>query len=177
MTLLIICYPIACSVTQLLVILSLSPRYILCVLFSSQLTMVREYVQICSGLCDDDNAMTYICHIQFLYLTICISRCCAKCIQYYFICQGVCLTFSYLFIANRIEDFTDNIRVGFGSFNDKLTRPYAYIPVPPADGGSCPICDVRPPRYAFRHQITLTDNITFYNVCISKLCVPRTMYS
>ena len=75
-----------------------------------------------------------------------------------------------LFTVNRIEDLTDNIRVGFGSFNDKLTRPYAYIPVPPPGGGACPVCDIQPPLYTFRHQITLTDNITFYNVYKQAMC-------
>jgi hypothetical protein len=69
--------------------------------------------------------------------------------------------------ANRIRNVTDNVRVGFGSFNDKATRPYTYFPEQPADGSPCPQCG---PIYAFRHQITLTDDITFYNVIIAAEC-------
>ena len=66
--------------------------------------------------------------------------------------------------ANRIETITDNVRIGFGSFNDKITRPYTYH-LDPLPNGDCPVNNPEICRhYAFRHQITLTDNITFYNV-------------
>ena len=57
--------------------------------------------------------------------------------------------------ANQIKNVTNNVRIGFGSFNDKVTRPYTYFL------GS----DGTMPNYAFSHQIKLTNNITFYNVC------------
>ena len=67
--------------------------------------------------------------------------------------------------ANRIRNITNNVRIGFGSFNDKPTRPYTYIPVPNAQG-RCNVALCNTQFYAFRHQITLTDDITFYNVSI-----------
>ena len=65
--------------------------------------------------------------------------------------------------ADRIEDVTDNVRLGFGSFVDKVTRPYTWLPLLEfCDENRDDSCAV--PRYAFRHQITLTDDIPFYNV-------------
>lgn len=66
-------------------------------------------------------------------------------------------------IASQIRDVTNNIRIGFGSFNDKVTRPYTYFPVPNTPGGSCAACG---PNSAFSHQITLTSDIPFYNMTL-----------
>ena len=64
-----------------------------------------------------------------------------------------------------IERLTTNVRIGFGSFNDKVARPFTDFQTN-QDGSACPA--TRPvcrPNYAFRHQINLIDNITFYDVC------------
>ena len=130
---LIICYPIACSVTQLLD------------MFRSLWWWQRDDL--------------YLSHSVSVYKSLL-----CKVHSILFCLSGILCDLIIIFTVTRIEDLTDNIRVGFGSFNDKLTCPYAYIPVPPSGGGACPVCDFQPSLYTFRHQITLTDNITFYNV-------------
>ena len=63
-----------------------------------------------------------------------------------------------------IETLTTNVRIGFGSFNDKVARPFTDFQTGP-DGMAC-LNDRQQcrPNYAFRHQINLIDNITFYDV-------------
>ena len=61
--------------------------------------------------------------------------------------------------------------MGFGSFNDnlKVTWPYAHVAVA-RPGRTCNIPECEP-NYASRHQIRLTDSITFYNVCIVHVAI------
>ena len=84
-------------------------------------------------------------------------------------------TNTYTHTANQFRNITNNVRIGFGSFNDKPIRPYTYIPVPNALGVcNIPLCSQQ--FYAFRHQITLTDNITFYSVSIHCMYMYSVIY-
>jgi len=63
-------------------------------------------------------------------------------------------------IAQRISSVTTNVRLGFGSFNDKVTRPFTRNTC--GTDFSVDTC----PLYAFRHQIDLTSNATMFTNAI-----------
>ena len=71
-----------------------------------------------------------------------------------------------LLTATNIGNITTNVRLGFGSFNDKVTRPYTFVVdeqvCSSSTSQSTDGCDEG--YYAFRHQITLTDDIARYDV-------------
>lgn len=56
----------------------------------------------------------------------------------------------YFIVAHQIESVTDNVRLAFGSFNDKDALPFTqhYSEVD---------------QYAFLHQVDFTDNTTLFS--------------
>ncbi len=63
---------------------------------------------------------------------------------------------------------TTNVRLGMGSFNDKIVQPFAAEAF--VIGGELPP-GVGPGRYAFRHFVNLTDNSTAFAVSVCTQCL------
>ena len=69
-----------------------------------------------------------------------------------------------IILGDTIRDVSSNVRLGFGSFNDKPIQPFTSTPIEaddPVDASS----------YAFRHSVDFTDDSAFYAVSISLLII------
>ena len=60
--------------------------------------------------------------------------------------------------AQRIEGITNNVRLGVGAFNEKVTHPFARQSLDPATD------PIDPSTFAFRHFVSLTDDIDEFSV-------------
>ena len=69
-------------------------------------------------------------------------------------------TYTYLYIhihmstAERVQNITNNVRLAFGSFNDKEAIPFSH-----------PDIHNRVDQYSFLHQVDFTSNSTQFSVC------------
>lgn len=81
-------------------------------------------------------------------------------------CKGCGLVpLSILFVSsigNQVIQVTTNVRLGFGSFNEKIIQPYAFIPLELTDPPFTLADDNFP--YAFRHSVNLTDDNEEFSV-------------
>ena len=64
--------------------------------------------------------------------------------------------------GDRVAEATFNVRLGLGSFNEKVVQPFASETLD--IGAPSP----RPGRYAFRHSVNLTSNSIAFAV---RVCV------
>ncbi len=67
----------------------------------------------------------------------------------------------YLFVAENIENITNNVRLGLGAFNEKLVQPFFVEPL----GTVCPQVTCSPENsFAVRHIVNFTDDNAAFSV-------------
>ena len=71
----------------------------------------------------------------------------------------------YLSIGDQISQVTTNVRLGFGSFNEKVIQPFSPEPLEVTDPPFGHDRDF--PPYAFRHSVNLTADIDEFSVSMS----------
>ena len=79
---------------------------------------------------------------------------------------AICHKYFLNYSAERIGNITDNVRLGVGVFNDKIISPFAAESIDPFDSTN-PYGIFQ--NFAFRHIISLTDDIDEFSVSCDSL--------
>ena len=72
--------------------------------------------------------------------------------------------FVVIFIANEMRKITKDVRLGFGSFVDKVLMPYVNT-LPDRLESPCSNCES---PYSFKHRLDLTQNTSIFGTEVNK---------